>query len=265
MSKIFDFDNYQQFLKYWANLSRGNVAILAKVAKCQPSYISRAMSEEVQLTQDHAHALCAFWQFNSLEREFFMALLDYDRAGTIELKKHLKDKILKIRSNHQQLKNQVNREAPPRNQSDISFHSHWAKLAIHALTDCKTLNTAESIAQKLTLDVNFVAAILNELENKQLVLRRPDGSYIYNSAPTHIPRDSPILPLFLQSWRQRAIMNSYILNEEHIHFTNVQTISKNDFQKVRKMLMSVIRESSEIANHSNPEDLMVLNCDLFSL
>lgn len=60
-------------------------------------------------------------------------------------------------------------------------------------------------------------------------------------------------------------MNSYALNEDHIHFTNVQTISKSDFQKVRKMLMVVIRDSSAIANNSNPEDLMILNCDLFSL
>ncbi len=265
MVNLFDFNDYRKFLKHWANLERGNVAILAKVAKCQPSYISRAMSEEVHLTQDHAFALCSYWQFNTMERDFFMALLDHDRAGTLELKNHLKDKILSLKSRHQQLKNQVNREAPPQNQFDTSFHSHWAKLAVHALTDRKSLNTAETIAQKLALDVNFVDTILNELENKQLVLRRSDGSYIYNSVPTHIPRDSPILSLFLQSWRQRAIMNSHILNEDHIYFTNVQTISKNDFQKVRKMLMAVIRDSSAIANNSDPEDLMVLNCDLFCL
>jgi uncharacterized protein (TIGR02147 family) len=263
--KVYEFKDYRKFIRQWAELTRGNVAVMAKAAQCQPSYISRAMHGEVQLNQDQAFALCQLWRMTEPERDYFMLLLDYDRAGTQELKTHLSEKLTKLREHYLEIKNQMERPAPPEAQTDIYFHSHWAILAVHALTDTRSTNKVETIAAKLGLAKILVQNILNDLEQRKLVIKNLDGTYIYNSAPTHLSKESPILPVFLQSWRQKAIMEYYIQKTENLHFTNVQTIAKNDFMKIRNMIAEVIKNSSKLASESNPEDLMVFNCDLFCL
>jgi hypothetical protein len=95
---------------------------------------------------------------------------------------------------------------------------------------------------------------------------KKDGNknkYQYTSSSTHIEKNSPILPVFHNLWRQKAILSASQASAEHLHFTNVQTISEVDYQKLKSLLLAFIKECSHTATQSGSDDVFVLNCDLF--
>jgi uncharacterized protein (TIGR02147 family) len=265
MKSVFEFNDYREFLRYWASLERGRVATMAKVANCQASYISRAMSEEVHITPDHAFLLGKHFGFRSYELEYFRNLVEKERAATIDLREFILEKLNQLKSEHLQVKTHVQRRTPLEMESDSFYHSHWAVLAVHATTDIKTLQTPALIAQNLGLSIEFVEHILKELTDRQLVARQLDGTYIYSSEPSHLPKNSPWINLFLQNWRLKALMQAPLQRPESIHFSNVQTIDPETYEQIRNQLMDFIKKSSQAATASKPKELMVLNCDFFKM
>lgn len=265
MKSIFEFQDYREYLRYWADLERGRVAEMAKVANCQASYISRAMSQEVHITPDHAFALGKHFGFRSNELDYFRNLVEQERAATPELRQFLSEKLNQLKSEHLQVKTHVQRPSPLDLEADSFYHSHWAVLAVHAATDIKDLRDPIKIAQTLSLSLEFVNHILKELADRQLVARQADGNYAYNSEPSHLPKNSPWINLFLQNWRMKALMNAPLHKAESIHFSNVQTIDKETYEQIRNTFMDFIKRSSQWASASRPQELMVLNCDLFKL
>lgn len=50
-----------------------------------------------------------------------------------------------------------------------------------------------------------------------------------------------------------------------VHFTTVQSLSKSDFERLKQTLLDFIEKSAATAAPSEPEELVCLSCDFFSV
>ncbi len=79
----------------------------------------------------------------------------------------------------------------------------------------------------------------------------------------HIPRTSPILPIFLSNWRQLAVQKSLKQTDQSIHFTNMQTIGRADLAKLMELSRQFIQKSKTLIDASSSEEVVTINLDVF--
>ncbi len=52
---------------------------------------------------------------------------------------------------------------------------------------------------------------------------------------------------------------------ESVHYTGVQTMSVEDAQKIKELLLNFLGDASRIASPSKPEECLALTFDLFKV
>ncbi len=262
MSQVFEFIEYKRYLSTRVHEVRGNLTSFAEAARCQPSYLSRVCSSKIQLTQDHAFRLCKHWGFTIEERDYFMDLVDMDRAADIGLREAIHHRLLAAQALHSNLQTRTSRPAANLNQTNIIYHSQWIYAAIHYLTSTQLFKTVSQISKRLWLSEPIVSEVLNQLEEWELV-RRSGTSFEFNGGASHIAKASPVLPIFHGNWRTKATQDSQNPRTDGLHFTNLQTVSKADFERLKQIAANFVESTIEVAGPSAPEDLVVIVCDVF--
>jgi len=146
----------------------------------------------------------------------------------------------------------------------LNYFSTWIWSAIHFLTSIPEYQSLENISDRLGLKLSVTLQFLEQLQTQGLI-ENQGQRWIYKSGEFHAPKDSPLVRLHHQNWRMRAVVDAQDLNSEGTHFTAVQTVSKNDYEKIKNLLLQFISEASSIAGPSTPEEGIVITCDVFKI
>ena len=263
---IFQFSSYKTAMASYLSgeTNRGQMTKAAEALNCQRSYISRVISDELQLTPDHAFNLSKFWNLKSDERDYFLALVDFERAGDPEYRAFVKLKISELKKKFESVQDRTERTALSLDAHQATDFSSWVWSAIHFLTSIPRYQSSEAIADRLGLHRESLSPYLAALE-KQGFIEHKREKWIYKSGEFHAPKDSPLVSFLYQNWRSRAVLDSQIFSKDSVHFTQVQTLSLEDFEKVKELLLNFIADSSRIAGPSEPEECIAVTCDLFKI
>src|ERR1039457_3217815 len=86
--KLFEFDNYKEFvrkkLRGTTNKGHGQYSRIAEHLSIHTSMVSQVFGGEKHLTFEQACGICNYFGFTELETDYFIALVQLDRAGTPE-------------------------------------------------------------------------------------------------------------------------------------------------------------------------------------
>lgn len=263
--EVFGYSSYKSIMKahFRAEGQRGSLSRAAEALNCQRSFLSQIMNTKTQLTPDLAYKLCLHWRLQLAEREYFQTLVELERAVDPDYASHLRDKIKVMREAHESLSSRAKRPIAT-GAHDTLYFSSWHWTAIHFLTAIQEFQSAEAIANKLYLQKNFVIDCLTQLESWDFV-RRLGNKWEYKGGEYHLPKDSPLVILHHQNWRQKAVLDAQGRGEESLHFTNVHTVSRANLTLLKELLLKFITASNELLKSSREEDCVVLLCDLFRL
>lgn len=266
MKDLFSIASYKTVMKrkLLGPEARGQLSRAAEFLNCQRSYLSRVIAEELQLTPDHALQLTLFWKFSVDERDYFLALVDHERAATPELRAFNQSKILDLRKKNTSIESRTPRKVMEVGAEQVAYFSSWTWSAIHFLTSVPELQTPRALAERLGLREEIVLDQLHALARRNLVEEKR-GRWIYKSGEFHAPKDSPLVLLHHQNWRTRAMLDAQSFDNGSLHYTNVQTMSREDAEKIKALMLDFISESNRIAGPSEPEDGVVVLCDFFRL
>lgn len=264
MKDLFATASYKTVMKGKLLEERGQLSRAAEYLNCQRSYLSRVISEELQLTPDHAFQLTLFWKMTGDERDYFLALVEHERAVTPELRAFAHAKILDFRKRYASIQARTPNKVIEVGAEQVAYFSSWTWSAIHFLTSVPEFQTAEAIARRLALTTELVTSQLQRLAQRGLVEERR-GKWIYLSGEFHAPKESPLVLLHHQNWRSRAILDAQSHENGSLHYTSVQTMSRIDAEKIKALLLEFISESNRIAGPSTPEEGVVVLCDFFKL
>ncbi|NUM56980.1 MAG: DUF4423 domain-containing protein [Bdellovibrionaceae bacterium] len=265
---IFDFVDYKRFLASLIGVNgrrRGLYKELAMAANCQPSYLSQVMRKgsKIQLTPDQTLGIAQMLLLSPKERDYFLYLVDYERASSKELKGLLSEKIKSMQKSSLDIGNILDRPKSENQESLVKFYSSWLFSYIHILTSIPEFQSTESISQKINLPGEATLNILSELENMGLV-KREKGLWLHSGRHLHVDAESTLVGNHHNNWRQQAMLDTQLKNSiESVHFSGVYSVSKSDFSKIKTLVLESLKNLNALAISSGTEEVVVFCCDLF--
>ncbi|MEM7647383.1 MAG: hypothetical protein AAF203_10770, partial [Pseudomonadota bacterium] len=93
---LFDYNDYREYMEFKLRsdqFGRGGKARLAQHLGCQPSFVSQVLKGKSSFSLEQAFKVNALFNHNPLEREYFMTLVEWDRAGSTELRTYFSQKL----------------------------------------------------------------------------------------------------------------------------------------------------------------------------
>jgi uncharacterized protein (TIGR02147 family) len=263
---IFEFSDYKAFLKrYIENLprkGRGEINKIAAHIRVHPTFISQVFRGDKDLTAEHAYHLCPYLGLQPLESDYFIYMVQHERAGTAEFKKYYRKKLDEIRKSSLHIANRLAKHHTLTDHERSIFYSNWIYLYVWLFTSIGKGQTIENVAEQLAIARAKASEILNFLKTAQLCVE-DKGWFQMKSQHVHLEFGSPFLSRHHMNWRMKAMQRSDDLGEEEMMFTSPISISKKDFGRIREELVNVIKSTSAIIKESPAEDVACLNLDLF--
>jgi hypothetical protein len=197
-----------------------------------------------------------------LETDFFLLLVQIERASTQDLKKYFREKRDEIKRESLKISRLV---LPSQEMDDVEkavFYSSPLYSAIHLYTSISKGKSLDQIVKRFSLTVERAKAILQFLVDCGLC-RFADGLYIMYQPSTHVSRQSPFLTKHHSNWRIAAIQKSENVSQEEFMFTANISISHEDFKVIRETLADAVRNLAKKVEKSEAEEIANINIDLF--
>lgn len=266
-TSILQLDSYQGCLKHFVQENRQQTGYqnrLAKAAGCQASYISRAIHGKVHLTPDQGYGIAKFWRLSETEFQYFMTLIQMERAGNPHLRRDLLIQLEELRKKAKDFSLQLKKKTIEKTAEKEFYYQAWYISAIHILTSIKEFQTVETISKRLGLDENLVQETLQKLVEIGFVEQKKDT---WQMLPKfiHLSKGSIFTRLHHINWRNVAHQKLSNGNKKQMNFTSVASLSKKDMQLIEDILRKSIMRFEESVKDSEEETLIALNIDFFEV
>jgi uncharacterized protein (TIGR02147 family) len=237
---------------------------LAAAAKCKQSYFSNVLGGKVNLTVDQAFGISKFMGLTDIETEYFLLLVQLARAGDPDLKSFLKNRIKIMRQSEFKLEKKFLKKDRLSPAQVRVYYSSWHHQSIHMLLTIPKYGRVENIAKRLNLPVETALSKLKTLES--IGLAEKVGEYWRSILKDiHIPIHDPSSLGHQIQWKLQAISDLQNPRTEGLHYSSVYSLSFEDFQKLKSMMVSFIEETRVQVEKSREEDIAHFQLSFFQV
>ncbi|MAF90236.1 MAG: hypothetical protein CL674_03110 [Bdellovibrionaceae bacterium] len=269
MKTVFEFKDYKAYLKncisQMPRAGRGARVAMAKAISSPVSHVSQILNATSHLSMEQAEAVNAFLDHTEDESDFFLLLVQFSRSGTQALKKRLQKQMQQAIEKRLVLKESLGVKAEISKEDQALFYSSWLYGAVHVMTSIPQFQTRQAIAEYLNVSPKRIAEVLEFLESKALVLSSKNG-YEIGKNRIHLGSDSPMISKFHTNWRMKAVQ---AFEKEQIssnlHYSSVISISENDREKIKVLLVKYIDNIKNIIRDSKEEGVHCFSIDFFNI
>ena len=136
--------------------------------------------------------------------------------------------------------------------------------AVQQLAAIPEYNSEFKIAERLNIPIKKMRDILSFLISAGLCVER-NGELETGPARIHLASDSPWIRQHHCNWRTRALENLYQEDQSKIYYSSPVTLSKADYEKIRRKLITMIEEIGKLVDPLPSEELVCLNIDWFKV
>lgn len=261
---IFNFSNYKEYLSelFKAPQNRGLMTKAAETIGCGKSYLSRVLSEKMDLSLDQGFQLSQFLDHTENETEYFKLCIEFSRAQNFSYKKNLQNKIKN--SMEKFLESQKQGENPKEEfvGSEIEYYLNWYLIPLHLMSSFEGGISLKEACAKLNLSENIISTGLDYLLNLNLVSKK-NLRFYYNDGAKYLPKNHPFLLILNKNLKDQSILQSQYKNSNSLNFSIWQSLSSKDYETVRMLLHSTIDKINKISQPSKSEKVIGLSIDLF--
>lgn len=266
---LFEFTDFREYLEAFVKTQprngHGYKLKIAEALRVHPTLITQILKGRKSFSNEQAYALTQFMGLSDIEKDYFLTLIDLDRAGSVSLKKFIESKLLKLRQEHAKVKNRVPVYASLSEADQALFYSQWYYSAVRLSSGISDKVTAESLQQDLNLPESLIKNVLEFLISRGLVIEKEDKTLDRGPQNTFLPSDSPMISRHHMNWRMKAIERHPRLTPEELGFSAPLTLAESDIPEVRKMCLDFIQQVSKKVSTSSAEKLACLNIDWFRI
>lgn len=265
---IFDFSDYRLYIKQWLETAKKEKSFtltkLASVIQVHPTFLSQVLTGSKDLSLEQAALMSKHFEHTKLEQEFFFIILQIDRAGSHLLKEILLQRKKEIESEKNKLSNRFKNHRQLSDEHRAIFYSSWIYVAVWAATGIGKGQTATSLSSLFSLPRAKADEVLTFLLQTGLCTES-QGLYRPGETHIHVPNESPFVVRHHSNWRIKAIQKMDSRKNDELFFTAPMSIAKKDFQVIREKLNLAIKEIVEVVTHSESEEIVCLNIDMFKV
>lgn len=264
---IFTYEEYKQYLRDWIEhrpkKGRGEINAMATHLDINSSLLSAILNTERNLTTEQAFDLNNYLGHGELESDYFMALVSIERAGTYKLKDYYLKKKQNILKKSEKIKSRIKFENPITEEERIIYYSQSLYSIVRILS---TLDKGITLVELIGLTKKKQEQLLEVIKNLiefGLITER-DGHYFATNKNIHISKESPHYTYHRSNWLLEQLQHSPNTSKEDLNFTCPCTLSRSDFDKIKKILLDSISKTHKIIDASPAEGMACLTIDFIS-
>lgn len=265
--KLFDAADYRAYLEFYIKnkpkKGHGFKLKIAEALSVHPTLITQILKGHKTFSIEQAYLLVQFLEMSDLEKDYFITLVEYDRAGSVSLKKFIERRLLKLRQESEKVKNRVHSYASMSEADQALFYSQWYYSAIRLSCGINEKVNSKSLSKNFNLPIELVEKITNFLLSRGLIVEKEDKTFNRGPQNTFLPADSPLISRHHMNWRMKAIERHPRLETDELAFSAPLTIAEKDLSEVKKMCLDFIQEISKKVSSSEAEKLACINIDWF--
>jgi hypothetical protein len=268
MVSIFEFSEYRSFLnrrfKAMPKQGYGQANKLAIFMNVHTTLVSQVFKGHKTFTLEQASLVAEFLGLTDLESEYFVLLVQLDRAGNESLRKIIRRQIAQMKKTSLELVNRLQVEKKLSDEKRAVFYSDWSYSAIRQMTAIEGFQNLENIASHLNLSKKHTKVVLDFLLSTGLC-KEEKGKLRVGPSSTHLESSSPWVKVHHTNWRQKALEQMHKEDESQLHYTAPMTLSHKDAIAIREMIIKFLEQVDKVIEPSPSEELHCLNIDWFSV
>jgi uncharacterized protein (TIGR02147 family) len=262
--------NYKQssaFLKAYIQelprKGRGEASRIAARLGVSTTLVSQVLAGKKTFTPEQTRHLAEHLGLHGLEADYLMFLVQFERAGSADLKKYWQEKLDSIRKQSLKVADRLTVTRALTDQERAVFYSSPLYTAVRLFTSVGERGQSQSeIETRFELSRSRAAEILRFLVETGLC-REEKGRFHMGTQSTHLEQGSPHLLRHHANWRVRAIRDSEDLTEQELMFTSPVSLSREDFAALREEMVGFIKRFLAKVHESPAEEVACLNLDFF--
>lgn len=263
---IFAYNDYKKFFNAWVELKPkngyGEYRKVSQALNLSTTMISQVFKSDKHLSMEMAADLCDYLGLTDDETDFFLLLVEYQKAGSLKLKIKLERQIKKSQEKSAKLESKVKKDIELSDGDKVIYYSSWLFQAVRLLSDIDGFGDADVIALRLNLPKNQIQKVIHFLLETNLC-KREKGLLKMGPAITHINSKSPMVSRHHLNWRLRGHQQMTFNDEKNFFATVPMVLSVELAEKLRQELPQFIQNiTSEIVS-SKSEVVRCLNIDFF--
>lgn len=264
--KVFEFRDYKEFLKSWLKEhpkgGRGQLKKMSDHLAVSTTLISQVINGEKHFSLETGAEVTEYLGLNYKEAEYFLLLIEHQRAGAFKLKKILENRLEREQQAGSQMQNRLKADRQLSEEEKMQFYSSWMYSATRILSALPKINSAKDMSERLNLPLGLINSVVEFLLEKSLC-KIENGKLTYGAFRTHIGKDSPFVVKHHQNWRVRGFQSMELRRDEDLFFTQPMALSAEAAEKIRLMLPGIIEQIHGISGPSDSEVVRCLGIDWF--
>lgn len=263
---VYEYTNYKKYLSEWIHkqpkAGRGQLRKMALHLSVSTTLLSQIMNADKHFSLETATEVSEFLGLSEKESEYFILLIEYNRAGSYKLKKLLERKVIREQTIATQISQRLKKDRELSNDEKMQFYSSWLYSAARLMTALPEFPDTKAISLRLGRPNKQISQIIEFLIENGLC-RIEKNRLTYGTYSTHVPKDSAFVIKHHQNWRLQGFNIMEQRRDEDLFFTQPMALSKEAAIQIRKMLPGIIEDIHKIAGPSNSEEVRCLNIDWY--
>ncbi len=268
MSAIYRANNYREFLK--AELAspaqgRGSRSRLAEHLGVRLSYISIVLAGKQDFSPEHGMKIGNFLGLNAKETEHLILLIQWERAGSADLKRLYADQISRTQKERGRFTSYTSKETRALEEKElVEYYGYWDHITVHMCLRNPEFQSTQAISKRLGIEPARVLRSLALLEKIGFIQRRKDR-YKLIDQHFHLGEKSTALRMHTINSRHAAIRSIDNENKDDLHYSIVVSADPEVREKIRNLLVDVINNSLPLIQNAKDELVFAINLDLFDV
>jgi uncharacterized protein (TIGR02147 family) len=261
---IYQFSDYKAYLKDLEDHGpyKGFRSRLAEATGCQNAFVSQVLNGEVNFNLEQALKIADFLHLKNDEHPYFMWMVEYKRAGTVELRKYFQQMMIRLREKNSEIRERVQIPQVLSSEAQTVYYSNWMYAAIHMAAMIGSLNTVTKMASALQISEIRVSEVIEFLLTNGL-LEGSAHSFRSGKIQIHLGRDAGNISKHHTNWRIEAIKSLDSPAPGNLHYSGVSSLSETDVDKIKTMFVDLIETYVRTIEKSPEETLYTFNLDFF--
>lgn len=264
---VYDFDDYKTYVnRYFESLPHGGHGEYRRLAlhlNVSTTMVSQVFKGDKHLSLELGMEICNYLAFGEKETDFFLLLINYQRAGSYRLKQRLKAQVEKLQKDARKMEYRIKKYAELTPEDKAQFYSSWVYSATRLLTDLEKFPDIATIAEHLHLPRAQVSRIMDFLLEKQLVIKK-EGRLKLGPARTWLGAGDALVSRHHQNWRLRGFQQMHNNDENDLFFTVPMTMSAELAETIRRELPTFLSSITDRVGPSEAEVSRCLSLDYFA-
>jgi uncharacterized protein (TIGR02147 family) len=264
---IFNFKDYRSYLLSKvgsAGTRKGVRKALAEFIPVHTTFISQVLSSKADFSLEQAEQVNLFFEHTDQEAEYFFLLVNFERAGSKKLKERFQTKIDSILNERLRIKNRIQKSNEISKEDQVKFYSSFHFAALHVLASIPQFQSVNEMSKQLNISLQKCKEHIDFLLKLSLVSEN-QGRLTAGTRNIHLPDDNLLIAQHHSNWRLACLQALQDFNKSNFHYSACVSLSKEDVNKVKEILLEGLNKKAELIGKSKEETAYGLNLDFFKI